>query len=237
MTPEAFTEQLKAACGLRLQSVVLFGSAVSGDHAGRRSDYNLLLVLDRLGLDTLKHLAVPTRAWVKAGNSVPLLFSPDTLAQSADVFAIEFADLKDAHRVLFGADVIAPLDIDLAALRHELEHDLQGKLMQLRAEYLLTRGRPQHVVNLMIASLSSFLVLFRASLRLYQPTVPAKKLDALAELAKHTPVNIAVFEVVQRLKAGRRVREVVADTLFAEYLQEIERIVDAVDAVLHPNTR
>jgi hypothetical protein len=85
----------------------------------------------------------------------------------------------------------------------------------------------------MVRSLSTFLVLFRGALRLYQADVPAKKLDALAALARHLPVDTRVFETIAQLKAGHEARGVKPERLFAGYLHEIETIVNAVDAFLH----
>ena len=89
MTPETFVEQVRKALPTGVRSVVLYGSAVAGDHLGRRSDYNMLIVLDRVGVAELKALATPTKAWVKAGNHPPNVFTLDALQKSAEVFPIE----------------------------------------------------------------------------------------------------------------------------------------------------
>jgi len=234
MTPEALTERLKAVCGAHLRSVILYGSAVAGDHLGKRSDHNILVVLDRLDVEELRALAPVVRPWVKAGNLVPLFFTPEGLATAAAVFPLEIADIKDNHRVLFGEDVVDPLAVHAANLRLELEHELKGKLMKLRAQYLLVQGQPRQMTELMVRSLSTFLVLCRGALRLYQPQVPARKMEALAALARHAPIQTHVFETVGQLKAGKQVARVVPDDLFAEYLRAIESVVEAVDAFLHP---
>lgn len=234
MTPDALTERLKAVGGAHLRSVILYGSAVAGDHLGKRSDHNVLVVLDRLALEELRALAPVVRPWVRAGNLVPLLFTPEGLVTAAAVFPLEIADIKDNHRVLFGEDVVGPLAVHAANLRLELEHELNGKLMKLRAQYLLVQGQPRQVTELMVRSLSTFLVLCRGALRLYQPQVPARKMEALAVLARHVPVPTYVFETIGQLKAGKKVPRVVPDALFAEYLRAVESIVEAVDVLLHP---
>ena len=233
MTPQALAERLHAECGSHLKSVVLYGSAVAGDHTGKRSDYNVLIVLDQLGPAQLQALAPLVRSWVKAGNLPPLLLTQTRLAQAAELFPLEIADLKDSHRLLFGEDMVSPLSVHTANLRFQLEHELNGKLMQLRSRYLLARGNRRSVTELMIRSLSSFLVLCRGALRLYQPTVPAKKLEALGELAKYIPIHTQVFEAIAQLKAGQRAAGYDPEELFAEYLRMIELVVDAAASVLH----
>lgn len=57
MTPEQLVERLKAAAPGVVRSVLLYGSAAAGDHAWKRSDYNVLVVAERLGLAELKAIS------------------------------------------------------------------------------------------------------------------------------------------------------------------------------------
>jgi len=235
MTPEQLTERLKQAMPSGLRSVVLYGSAAAGDHLPGRSEYNVLVVADRLGVAELDALAGPARAWAKAGHRPPLLFTPAQLAASADAFPIEILDIQQSHRILFGEDPVAGIRVKPEHLRLELERELKGKLLALRESYLLACGKARRVLDLLTASLSAFLVLFRASLRLYQDDVPAHKLEALRALARHVGFDPKVFLTVQALKEGRlESKAVEADALFAQYLGTIEEVADAVDRRLHP---
>jgi hypothetical protein len=233
MTPRELTDRLQSVCGPRLRSVILYGSAAAGDFAGKRSDYNVLAVLDRIGIDELRALTKTTHAWVKAGNPPPLLFTADRLARSADVFPIEIADMKSNREVLFGVDPVAGIDIDDNCLRRQLESELKGKLIALRERYLLTGGKPREITELLIQSLASLLVLFRAALRLYQSDVPASKIEALVALARHIPLDASAFQTVEQLKEGQKVPGVVPDDLFARYLETTETVLDAIDDFLH----
>jgi len=229
MTPQLFTEKLKEVCGPRLKSVILHGSAAAGDHTGRRSDYNVLVVLESLGMQELKALAPVMKSWVKAGNPAPHLFTPKELLAAADVFPLEIADIKRSHQVLFGQDLVSDLPVSRENLRIQLEHELKGKRMQLRQHYFLVEGNPRRIMELMVRSLSTFLVLFRGVLLFYQKGVPAKKMEAVRELAKHLPIQSRVFEVIEQIKRGTKIPGLVAEELFAEYLQVIESAVSALD--------
>jgi len=232
MTPQQLTDKLRTTCGERLRSVILYGSAAAGDHTGKRSDYNVLVVLDRIGLDELKGLSKTTQSWVKAGNPAPLLFTEKRLAKSTDVFPIEISDIKRSHKVLFGEDLVSSLTVREENLRWQLESGLKSMIIGLRARYLLTKGKPRQVKELLIQSLTTCLVLFRATLGLYQPEVPAQKMDALRALAKHVPFDTGPFETIGQLKEGRKVSGVVPDVLFTDYLRMTEAVVDAVDDFL-----
>jgi len=234
MTPEQLTEQLKRALPDGLRAVVLYGSAAAGDHVAGRSDYNVLIVADRLGLAELDALAAPARAWAKAGHRPPLLFTPKQLAASADSFPIEILDIQQSHKLLFGEDPLAGVAVDPEHVRLELERELKAKLLHLRESYLLAAGRAGRVLGLLTVSLSTFLVLFRAALRLYQTDVPTQKLDAARALAAHISFDPQVFLTVQELKAGRlKPRDVAARELAEDYFRTIEQVIDTVDRRLH----
>lgn len=230
MKPEEITERIKAACGPALRSVVLYGSAAAGDHAGRRSDFNLLVVLGKLGVVELNALAPVVRPWLRAGNPPPLLFTEQGLRRSVDIFPIEFADMQASRRVLHGEDLVQALAVDPVDLRRQLERELKAKLIQLRQGYLLTERRRARTVGLMLESLTGILVLFRASLRLYGVDVPARKADALDALAGHISFDREVFHRLLAVKEGRApARELDAEAVFGDYLAAVEAVVTAVD--------
>jgi len=238
MKPEELVKQLKQAMPAGLRSVVLYGSAATGDHIEGKSDYNILIVADRLGLAELDALSKPAVAWAKAGNRPPLLFTPQQLKASADVFAIELCDMQQSRKILFGEDLLADITVKPEHLRLELERDLKARLLQLRERYLLTRGKSRLVAELLTSSLSTFLVLFRAALRLYQPDVPARKLDALRALAQHVGFDAQAFLTIYELKERRKTRrEVSPVSLFELYLKIIEQVVDAVDSRPRPASK
>jgi len=231
MKLEKLTQELKKACGENLKSVILYGSAAAGDHAGKRSDYNVLVVAGDLSKDALKAFSKTAKAWARAGNPAPLLFTMERLKKSTDVFPVELLDIKECHQILFGEDVVSDLEISTANLRLQIEHELRGNLIQLRQQYLLAAGNPKEVCGLMVRSLSSFLVLFRASLRLFASDVPQKKFQALEKLNETIPVPCDVFQNVQHLKDGSlKPKNVDADAIFEEYIKTIESVTDAVDA-------
>jgi hypothetical protein len=54
-------EDLRATHGTNLASVVLYGSAAAGDHIELRSDYNILIALNRITPEDLRQAQAPMR--------------------------------------------------------------------------------------------------------------------------------------------------------------------------------
>jgi len=237
MTAEDLVRKLRELLPTDLRAVVLYGSAVAGDFREKRSDTNVFMVVERLDVKTLRALAKPSKQWMKAGNHhPPLLFTPASLRDSADVFPIEMLDIQEAHRVLFGDDPLSGIQVNTTNLRLQVEHELRGKLVQLRGDFVLAVNDSRRVMNLMTASLSKFLILFRAALRLYEREVPAKKLEALQALAKHIGFDPDPFVQIHALvETPGKLTAADAEQLFESYLQGIERVVQAVDQLPVPN--
>ena len=234
MTPEDLVHDVTTALPGKILSAILYGSAAAGDHVPGTSNYNVLLIVDRLGLAELDALSEPAQRWARAGNRPPLLFAHGQLESSADVFPIEILDMRQSRRVLFGEDALAGIAIDHEHLRLQIERDLKAKLLVLREGYLLTGGKRAAVLELLTSSVAGFLVLFRAALRLFQDEVPAHKLDALQLLTGHIKFDPHPLREVDALRHRRRKpREVVAETLFESYLTTIQQVVDAIDRHLH----
>jgi predicted nucleotidyltransferase len=233
--PEDLVQALTAALPRGLRSVLLYGSAAAGDHVSGRSDYNILVVLEELDLEVLQAIAPLSRRWQRAGNPAPLLFTPDRLRRSADVFAIEIRDMQERHRVLYGDDQVLDIEVDLADVRRELERELESNLVRLRQGYLLVANRPARVWQLIEGSLSTFLVLIRAALRLYGGPVPGDKLDAVSLLASRLAFDHQAFAELEGLRR-RRESPAKADVTpyFARYLRAAEQLLEAVDGLDAP---
>jgi hypothetical protein len=164
-----------------------------------------------------------------------VLFTPRQLRAAADAFPIELLDMQQSRKVLFGDDLLGGIKVNPEHLRLELERELTANLLRVRERALLTGDKPRRVIDLLTSSLSTFLVLSRAALRLYRADVPLRKMEALEALATQIGFDPQVFRTVQELKEGRRQpREVVPAALLETYLKTIEQIVETVDRRLHP---
>src|SRR4029079_6327096 len=118
--------------------------------------------------------------------------------------------------------------IDMPHFRIQLERELKTRLLVLRRKYLACGGKTVALAGLTVASSSTFLVLMRAALRLYNESPPTDKAQALEELNKHIPFDRQPFSAVLELK--KRKEKLAAgqiESLFSQYLTSIETVVAA----------
>src|SRR5262245_43620809 len=129
-------DDLKATHGNNLASVILYGSAAAGDFVASNSDYNLLIALKRITPADLRAAQAPMREWRRMGHPVPVYFTVSELENAGDVFPIEFHQMENARKVLYGDDVFERVKISDENLRHQTEYELRSKLVQLRRRYI-----------------------------------------------------------------------------------------------------
>ncbi|HEX5726233.1 MAG TPA: nucleotidyltransferase domain-containing protein [Longimicrobiaceae bacterium] len=227
---EAFARELAGLYGGDLVAAVLYGSAARGEYREGVSDLNLLVLLRDAAPATLRRASAAARRWVDGGNPPPMMLAEDEWRRSADVFPIELTDIRDAHRVLHGADPFAGIAIDPADLRHQCEAELKGKQIQLRERYLLTSGQPAELGELLVRSFSTFLVLFRTVLRLEEgeaPRDPEAVVRAVAGRAGFDPGP--VLEVHRARGAGGKLKPAADAAVVVGYLDAVEKVVRYVD--------
>jgi predicted nucleotidyltransferase len=232
-TLDQLIKNLCEAHGENLSSIVLYGSAAAGDHVESRSDHNLLISLTRITTRDLHAAHAAMRDWEKLGQPIPVYFTVAELQDAADVFPIEFHQMEKARRVLYGRDPFEFVKISPANLRHQTEYELRTKLIQLRRLYIPASASLARLSALLSDSLASFASLFRSVLILKGEDPPIAKEDSVRATVRALGLDEATFKRIFELRAGKgaALTQAEADGLFSTYMEQIERVIEAVDRI------
>ncbi len=222
--------RLQKAHGDALVSVVLYGSAATGEHQKEFSDLNILCVLNEVTPLELASSQPVFQWWNKKGNPAPLLLSEHELATSTDCFAIEFYDIKLRHKLLFGKDVISTLVVDDSFYRAQVEHELRAKLLRLRTKAAAILSDKDALRRLLVDSVSTFCVLFRHALRLHGVEVEPKR-RSIVESARTTfGMDADPFaQLLDVREEASKLKDIDPEPLIGSYLREISKVIDHVD--------
>lgn len=223
-----FLDDLRNRMGENLRSVTLYGSAARGDFKEGASDLNVLIVAKMLDAAALRAAGDAVRTWHDRLPLSPIFATPDYLESSADVFPLEFLDMRAAHVTLYGPDPLSGLQIDPRYLRHQVEAELKGKLMRLRSAYARVAGEERAVRALLSESLPSFRVLFRGALRLHGETPPEDRRAVSQAVSEAFGLDAAALDAVAAVRDGAA-PEGGADALMDRYLSTIEKLTADVD--------
>jgi predicted nucleotidyltransferase len=223
--------RLQAAHQNKLVSVILYGSAASGNHHEQFSDLNVLCVLAQVTPPELGASEPVFKWWRELGNPAPLLMSEIEIQTSTDCFPIEFHDMQERRRVLYGKDVINGLVIDRSFYRAQVEFDLRSKLLRLRQKAAAVLTDKSALLHLMLDSVSTFCVLARHALLLSGIETGFRKHDTVAKL-RDISLDASALETLLDIRARhKKPGDVEAVTLFSSYLKQIEALVAYVDSL------
>ena len=230
MTLDQLVSQLTKVYGKDLRAVVLYGSAAAGEHIAKRSDYNVLVIVDQLTMGHLRAEAAVARAWQDTGNPAPLTLTTNEWRASGDIFPMEYADILERHRVLHGSPPFEGIIVSRDHLRLQVEHEAMGTLLQLRRGILAAGGEEKRHVELLTASLSTLMVIFRGVIRLHGE-VPSTDNERLSrDVAGRAGFDAEPFAgVVRHVRGERKLAGPGVAEVLDGYLAGAQRLVAHLD--------
>ena len=187
-----------------------------------------LALVSAIAADDLTACAARAASWHRAGCATPLLLTRDEFAASLDAFPIEYGEIIDTHRALFGDSPFAGLAIRGDDLRRACEVQVKSHLLHLRENFVECGGRPAEVADLVAASAPAFALLLRRLARL-DGTAHASAQELVAFSAGRPGLDARVVGDVLALARNPGASGVDAAKLYAPYLAEVETLWRFVD--------
>ena len=228
---ELLTE-LESLYGSALRAIVRFGSAVAGEVLPGQSDTNLLIIVDAVPLSALLHNAEAVQKWTAAGNPAPLLLTLDEWRSSADIFAMEYADILHRHQVLVGDAPFEGVHVKPADLRLHVEREAMGKLLQLRRAIMAVGNDQRLQLRLLANGLSTLMVIFRGVSRVVGAAPSMDYVQLSHEVATLAGFDARPFErLVQHVRREVQIPLSDVTTVLTGVLDGMGRLVAHLDRV------
>ena len=161
-----FCEKLKELAGNNLISVILYGSFARGENVEGHSDVNLMLVTESLHLNQLTFLEKEIHHLQKKINLNIVFWTKEELESSIDVFPIEFLEISEHHKTLYGEHLLKEISVDTKNFRHQLEFELRSKLLKLRSAWLEGKESKKMLFKTITRAGTSFFHLYNQAKKL-----------------------------------------------------------------------
>jgi hypothetical protein len=230
---DELVQKLKDAAADNLKAVILYGSAATEEFHARHSDLNVLCLVDRTDAAHLEALHGPVEWWIRRGQRPPLVFTLEELRRSADIFTIELLDMKSRHRILFGENVLAGIDVPLHYHSIQVERELRTDWLRLRQAILAAPKKPKVYLEIMVSSFSAFAALFRHALIALGESPAETKREAIDRIAKFSAADPAGFQTILNLREGKvRGRDIDIEKTLNQYFAFVEAVTDKFDKQL-----
>ncbi len=229
---DKFVKELEDILGDNLTSVIMFGSQVSVEPEDLKSNINLMVILEHLTADDLKNISKPVKQWIKAKNPIPVVMGKAEWYSSFDVYALEYSDIKEKHRVLYGANLAKDINVDKHYLRLQCESELKSLYLKFRNHYLLDMNSDRKMREVADNVIKTLLVIFRGVIRLKGDLVPEASEYVILQAANYMDldcnllVKMAKIREKQDVYGKQEIREISAKLV--SVLQDILRQLDAM---------
>jgi hypothetical protein len=228
-----FVGKMRSAAAGNLRSIILYGSAATGEFHRDFSNVNLLCILGETAFANLSAIAPVVKWWAGKKHHPPLILSVDELNRSSDVFSIELLDMQQRHRLLYGDDLLTGMKIPMHLHRAQLEYELREKTILLRQQLLLNSGRTRVLWELLLRSLPAFTTLFRhALIALGEPAPPSKR-EATRILSSRIGFEASPFlQLLDIRERNATQKDFDVNDVCARYLAAVQQVTAAVDTML-----
>ena len=220
----------KELFGDDLVSIILYGSAASGEYVAGKSDINFMIVLSDQGIDSLDRTFELIAKWKKRNVATPLFVTEAYVRTSLDVFPIEYLNFQKTYQLVYGKDTLKDLSFDREFLRMQCEREVKGKLLLLREAFLESRGKGKDLQQLIAQSLGAFVAIFNGLLYLKEKELPRHKRDVIKNACQAFQMETGLFEKLLDVKEKRfKLTSPEISQLFKAYLKEVQKLWKIVD--------
>ncbi len=223
----------QTAFGDNLDSITLYGSYVRGTFRKGSSDINVLILLKNPDSAQIRAFGTESRRFLRTERVTPLILTRTEFHSSADVFPMEYADIRESHRTVHGEDPTAALDLRSRNLRHQLEHQLRGNLVSLRQMILATRSNKRNLRRQLLDWFGPMNAVFRGLVRLAgESEVPSDVTALIESVNRLYKLEPGPFLSLQRMYEDNSVDPIAVAHDLDRRLSELSQQVDALRKTL-----
>lgn len=226
---EKLLKNLFEILGENLKSVFIYGSSLKSD---TKDNINLMVIMGACSGDILRECSPAVKNWIKAGNPPPVFITLDEWCSSTDSYAMEYSDIIDCHKIIYGDDYISELNIERDDLRLQCEIETKNLLMRLRNFYLLNADSKVILKECFIPAAKTFLTIFRTVLRLNHIAAGAQNEEVILAACDKAGISSDVFIRLlnYKTKKTRIARKDIHNTL-DELLCEVSKLLYYVNSL------
>lgn len=228
---KSYVKDVVKTYGSELEGIILYGSAVRGEFLPGLSNLNVLLILSSYDLSVLKQYDDLHKRWSKEQVVVPLFLTKADLESASTAFPLEYQDILDWHRLLWGQDPFVGLKIDTRYLAGEVVQGLRGNVFRLRQRLVEGRSTEEAITILLPLSITTLLPVLRGLQRLLGRPVMKHGESLLNDIESHLEIDVTGLRDALALKRGHispGQKEI--PRLMDRYLESLTQLVTTAEA-------
>ncbi|WP_448529149.1 hypothetical protein [Raineya sp.] len=153
-----FAQQIDVIARDNLLAIYLYGSVTHKVFENPNAQINVLIVLKSAKVENIENISQAVSKARKSFNLEPTIITKEEVKTSADVFPIEFTDMKVKNSLIWGDDVFKNVHISMEDLRLACELEVKKRLFHLRSYFVLNLKQPQLLVEKLLQDFPEFMM-------------------------------------------------------------------------------
>ena len=215
-----------------LISIIIYGSAAGINFNPGVSNINMAIIVKNLDFSVLTQGLELVNWGRKHKIATPLFLTKDYVLSALDVFPIEFSEIKEQHKLIFGEDIFSSLEIPVSDVRLLCEQQVKGKLLHLRQAYLDFGSNPVVLKDLLSRALSDLFPVMRQLVILKGQKPLEHKEELLGQLIRIFSLEIDPFLAILRDKNKKvLISKNQVKAYFQNFLNQLEILSRHLDSL------
>lgn len=147
MSTMILVNDLKNIYAENLVSVVIYGENLDKEQLKGNFKQNIIVILNNLDAFDLKKSILAMKKWEKTKNPLPIIMNENEWFSSADIYPVEYTEIKNNYKILYGKNLVTPITVPKDALRLQCEYEIKNILVRIRQIYLGNSDNPQFMIK------------------------------------------------------------------------------------------
>jgi hypothetical protein len=195
----------------------------------KQSDVNLLVLIHEPDPQAILRFGRDNTKLLKRNRISLHILTEREFLNSSDVFPMEYLDILDSHRLLWGKNPTEELTITQDNLRHQVEERLRGTIHSLRQALIGAAGSRRSLERVLRNSFGTQLALFRGLLRLKKADrIPQGEGAIIEKLHEVFDLSITPLRDLLDLRNGEKSS---AEHITVDLITFLTSLVARVDAM------
>ncbi len=206
-------DDLKNIYAENLVSVVLYGE-----------NNNLLTIFNSLDAHDIKKAAPAIKKWIKTKNPLPIVMSECEWLSSADIYPIEYTEIKNSYKILHGKDIVQLISVSKQDLRLKCEYEIKNLLVKIREIYLGNSDNAKFMVKTLEEVSFNLVRILKSASSLFNISAQGQYGEIIQKISEKTDFDGEIFVKILSAKENNKkiphseIEEIVQRTINGIYL-------------------
>ena len=195
---------LKDIYGENLVSVILYGENLDPEVTKSQSEQHVIVIFNKLDASDLKKAIIAIKKLRKTKTPLPIVMNECEWHSSADVYPIEYTEIKNNYKILYGKNVVAPITVSKNDLRHQCEYEIKNLLVRIRQIYFGNSDNPAFMIKILEETSAKLIRILKSALNLFDITGAEDYSEVIQKMAQKTNFDGEIFVEILSAKENKR---------------------------------